>query len=198
MNVFLILAPIFVLIGIWLIIYSRRRGRLVKTFGAAKGCSYRAKDDGTLEQALNSAFALPPPLGRDFSSIRDIVESEGIRLFRVTEALDLSKYGMPQNTHHGRIAVFFEVENDEELFVLAKNAREVRHILPEDLHQPGAGPVFGKLKGILEGNPPPHMLSVTIMRGRFLAYLEPMVTGAEKEKDLGYLFELAKMVKPIL
>lgn len=198
MTVFLILAPIFVLIGLWLIIYSKRRGRLVKTFGAAKGFSYRAKDDGTLEQALNSAFALPAPLGREFSGIRDIVESDGTSLFRVTEALDLSKYGMPQNTHHGRIGVFFEVENDDELFVLAKNAQEMRSILPKDSHQPGTGPVFGKLKGILEGNPPPHMLSVTIMRGQFLAYLEPMVMGSERKDDLSYLFELARMLKRAL
>jgi hypothetical protein len=42
------------------------------------------------------------------------------------------------------------------------------------------------------------MLSVTVMRGNFLAYLEPMMTGSEKESDLNYLFELARMVKPTL
>ena len=80
------------------------------------------------------------PLGRDFSRIRDIIEGDGIRLFRVTEALDLSYYGMQQNTHS-------------------------------------------------------HMLSVTAMRGKFLAYLEPIRTGSEKESDLNYLLELANVVK---
>ena len=42
------------------------------------------------------------------------------------------------------------------------------------------------------------MLSVTAMRGKFLAYLEPMRTGSEKESDLNHLLELAKMVKRTL
>ena len=170
----------------------------MKTFGDVKGFSYRAKDDGTLEQSLNSAFALPAPLGRDFSKIRDIVESDGIRLFRVTESLDLSKYGMPQNTHLGRIAAFFKAENDEALFFLAKNAQDLTHVLPKETPQPGIAPAFDTLKRIIEENSPPHMLSVTIMRGKFLAYLEPMLTGSEKASDLDYLFELAKVVKRTL
>ena len=43
--------------------------------------------------------------------------------------------------------------------------------------------------------PTRHTLSVTLMSGQFLAYLEPMVTGSEKESDLSYLFELARNVK---
>jgi hypothetical protein len=42
------------------------------------------------------------------------------------------------------------------------------------------------------------MLSVTVMHGKFLAYLEPILTGAEKESDLNFLFELAKTVKRTL
>ena len=159
---------------------------------------YHPKDDGTLESALNRAFALKAPLGRDFSKIRDIVEDGGIRLFRVTEALDLSYYGTPQNTHSGRIAVFFETQKDLEFFFLAKNAQEIKYILPEDSHQIAANPIFTKLKHAIEKNPPVHMLSVTVMRGKFLAYLEPMLTGSEKERDLNYLFDLAKMIKRIL
>ena len=198
MKVFLILVPIFVLIGLWLIIYSKRRGRLVKTFGQTKGLFYHPKDDGTLEQALNRAFTLKAPLGRDFSRIRDIVEDGDIRLFRVTEALDLSPYGMPQNTHYGRIAAFCETQKDLEFFFLAKNAQEIKYILPQGSHQIAADPIFTKLKQAIKKNPPPHELSVTIMRGKFLAYLEPMLTGSEKERDLNYLFDLAKIVKNTL
>ena len=198
MKVFLILTPIFVLIGLWLLIYSRRRSRIVKAFGETKGFFYRYKDDGTLEQALNRAFALAAPLGRDFSRIRDIVEDDSIRLFRVTEALDLSHYGMPQNTHFGRIAVFFETEKNWELFFLAKNAQEIKHILPTDSNKMESDPIFAKIEQIIKENPPPHMLSVTVMRGNFIAYLEPMMTGSEKESDLNYLFELARMVKRTL
>jgi hypothetical protein len=195
MKVFLILTPIFVLLGLWLLIYSKRRSNLVKGFGAKKRLFYSQKDDGTLEQSLNGAFALTAPLGRDFSRIRDIVEDNGIRLFRVTEALDLSHYGMPQNTHFGRIAVFFETKKDLELFFLVKNAQEIKPIIPNNAHQFAADPIFVKLKQIIRENPPSHTLSVTLMRGKFLAYLEPMVTGSEKESDLNYLFDLAKTVK---
>ena len=195
MKILLILTPIFVLIGIWLLIYSKRRSHLVKRFGKTKGLFYRHEDDGTLEQALNRAFTLAAPLGRDFSRIRDIVENDGICLFRVTEALDLSYYGMPQNTHFGRIAVFFNTEKDLELFFLAKNAQEIKHVLPKDSNHIATDPVFTNIKQIINDNQPPHMLSVTLMRGKFLAYLEPMLTGSEKKNDLNYLFELAKNVK---
>ena len=198
MKVFLILTPIFVLIGLWLLLYSRRRSRIIKAFGETKGFFYRYKDEGTLEQALNRAFALAAPLGRDFSRIRDIVEDDSIRLFRVTEALDLSHYGMPQNTHFGRIAVYFETEKNWEFFFLTKNAQEIKHILPTDSNKMESDPIFAKIEQIIKENPPPHMLSVTVMRGNFLAYLEPMMTGSEKESDLNYLFELARMVKRTL
>lgn len=72
MNVALILIPVFVLVGLWLLIYSRRRSRLVKAFGGEKGLSYRHKDDkddGALEQEHNRAFSLAAPLGRNFSRI---------------------------------------------------------------------------------------------------------------------------------
>lgn len=198
MKVFLILAPVFVFVGLWLIIYTRRRVRLMKAFGAARGLTYLSRDDGTLETALNGAFALPPPLGRNFSSIRDIVTDDGIRLFRVTESLDLNRYGMPQNTHSGRIAVYFETGNDGKLFFLADNAQEIRHILPKGPAQTGPGPGFEALEKIIAETPPPHILSVTMMGGWFLAYLEPGLTGSEKASDLGYLYELAQRVKRTL
>lgn len=196
MKVFLILVPIFVLVGLWLIIYSRRRGRLIKNFGTAKGLSYRPVDDGTLEQILNIAFALPAPLGRDFSRIRDIVEDGNVHMFRVTEGLDLSPYGMPQNTHAGRIAVYLDTGHDGELFFLAKNAQEIRYILPRETSP--TDPEFEKMKDVILEFPPPHMLSVTVMGGKFLAYFEPTLTGSEKASDLDYLYNLATRVKSAL
>jgi hypothetical protein len=198
MKILLILTPIFVLAGLWLFFYSRHRRRLVKAFGEKKLFSYRHKDDGTLEPALNRAFALTAPLGRDFSKVRDIVEDDGICLFRVTEALDLSYYGMPQNTHFGRIAVFFETKKNLKLFFLVKKALEIKHIIPKDEHHVATDPIFVMVKQIISNNPPPHTLSVTLMRGKFFAYLEPLLTGSEKESDLNYLFELAKHIKRTL
>jgi hypothetical protein len=180
------------------LIYSRRKSRLIQAFGREKGLSYRHADDGALEQQLNHAFNLAAPLGRDFSRIKDIVKDNDICLFRATEALDLSHYGMPQNTHFSRTVVFSITEKDSEMFFLTKNAQEVTHIFPKDSNQITSDPVFTKLKKLIEENPPPHMHSLTIMRGKFLAYLEPMLTGSEKKSDLNYLFELAKTLKRAL
>ena len=198
MDVLLILAPIFALVGLWLFIYSRRRRRLVRTFGDSKGLSYRREDDGTLEQSLNRAFNLAAPLGRSFYSIRDIVEGQGISLFRVTEALDLSYYGMPQNTHFSRIAVLFATEKDPDLYYLAKNSQEITPILPKDSSKIAADPVFSNIKQLIKDHPPPHVLSVTVMRKKVLLYLEPTLTGSEKDRDLDYLFDMAKRIKRFL
>ena len=159
---------------------------------------YRHEDDGTLEQSLNRAFNLDPPLGRSFYVIKDIVEGGGIRLFRVTEALDLSYYGMPQNTHFGRIAVFFATDKDPGLFFLAERAQEITPIFPKESDRIAADPVFRKLRQLIKEHPPPHLLSVTVMRSKVLLYLEPTLTGSEKESDLYYLFDLAKRMERAL
>ena len=197
MDVFLILTPIFVLVGVWLFLYSRRRSQLVKRFAVSRGLLYRQEDDGTLEQSLNRAFSLQPPLGRSFYAIRDIVEGSRITLFRATEALDLSHYGMPQNTHFSRIAVLLATEWDEELYFLAKSPQAVTPIFPKDTGQIATDTVFNQLKQLIKDYPPPHLLSVTVMRGHVLLYLEPTLTGSEKETDLNYLFDLAKKIKAV-
>jgi hypothetical protein len=198
MKVFLILAPIFVLVGIWLFVFSKRRSRLVRSVGEKRGLIYLQRDDGKLEGELNRSFVLPSPLGRNFSRIIDIVESKGIYLFRVTEALDLSSYGIPQNTHFGRISTFFKTGSNLEIFFLTNPECEIRLIVPKEGGTVFSNPKVVELKRIIDENPPPHSLSITVMRGRFLAYLEPVLAGSEKEADLDYLLEFAKHAKTIL
>ncbi len=198
MTVAMILVPAFVLVGLWLLIYSRRRSRMLKSFATRHALVYRPGEDGGLEQELNRAFALPLPLGRDFSRVRDIAEGEGVRLFRVTEALDLNPYGQAQNTHFGRIAVFMAADTDADLFFRTRGPRKIDFVLPGETGRNQADGTFRTLRQILADNPPPCTLSVTIRNGRFLAYLEPLVTGGEKEPDLGYLYRLATMIRQAL
>ena len=196
MNIFLILFPLFALVGIWLLIYSRKRSQLLKNFGRKKGLIYLASDDGRLEQKLDQAFKLEPPLARGFSRIRDIVTDNNIFLFRVTELLDLVPYRVKEYAHSGHVAVAFSVPKEINLFFFLVNQSEY-----ENIHPPGknldADQHFQVMQKIIKTNPPPHNLSVTIMRKKALIYLMPIVTGAEKESDLEYLFDLAKEIKRV-
>jgi len=195
MKVLLLLTPIFLLVGFWLIYYSSRRSRMIQEFSRKLALAYRAKDDGSLEQLLNRTFKLEAPLGRSFSRIRDLADADGIKLFRVTEVLDLSPSGLPQNSHFGRIAVFFVTSAPGELFFLARGRDEFRPIFPQQTEQIAAEPAFQAIHQIINASPPQHTLSVTLMRGGFLCYFEPLVTGSEKELDIAYLLQFAQRAR---
>ena len=192
MKILLLLTPLFLLVGGWLFYYSSRRSRMLQEFSAKLGLVYQSADDGRLERQLNCALQLEAPLGRDFSRIKDLADADGIQLFRVTEALDLSPYGLPQNSHFGRIAVSFSVASQAQLFFLARGSKEFRPIVPNTVAQTADIPEFQCLQQLISSFPPPHTLSLTLMRGRLLAYLERLVTGSEKEPELSYLLEFAQ------
>jgi len=198
MKVLLLLTPLFVLVGFWLYFYSNRRSRLIQEVSAKLGLAYHAKDDGSLEQCLNQAFQLEAPLGRDFSQIRDVADAEGIKLFRVTEALDLSPHGLPQNSHFGRIAVFCPIPSHANFYFLTRGGQELRAIVPQTAQQISSEPAFQAIYQVLCTFPPSHLLSITLMRGCFLAYFEPLLTGSEKIPELLYLLQLAQRVRRAL
>lgn len=189
-NVFLILAPIFAFVGIWLFIYSRKRSSLLKDFAKKRGLTYQGEDEGSYEQILNHAFGLEAPLARGFSGVRDIVTDHEISLFRVTELLDLSPFGISQNTHYGRIAVLFDAPKEPDLFFEIKKQSKYRSINPPEKNLPADKYVLA-LQKVIDLHPPPHTLSVTIKQGNALLYLIPIVTGSEKETDVEHLYDLA-------
>ena len=192
MNVFIILVPVFALVGVWLLIYSRKRSSLLKNFAKKRGFTFQGKDEGSYEHILNQTFGLEAPLARGFSGVRDIVTDHVISLFRVTELLDLSPYGISQNTHYGRIAVLFDVSKEPDLFFEIKKQSEYRSIPPEkDLR---ADRYFLALQKVIDLHPSPHTLSVTMKQGKALLYLIPMVTGSEEETDLDHLYHLANEI----
>lgn len=195
MKVLLLLTPLFLLVGFWLYYYSRRRSQLVQDFSAKKGLRYFGVDDGGFEEQLSADLALEPPLARSFARIRDITDADGILLFRVTEVLDLSHYGLPQNSHFGRLAVSFEVSSPADIYFLARGQNQFRPIVPDSVDKISTEPAFKVIAQVISIFPPPHSLSVTLVKGRFLAYLEPAVVGSEKEPELEYLLLLAQRIR---
>lgn len=191
MDVALVLVPLFLAVGVWLLVYSRRRRRMMTTFAARHGLAHRPADDGSLEEVLDRVFALPRPFARAFSRIRDVVEGDGVRLFRCTELLDLSRHGAAQNTHAGRIAALVDVGGASEAFLRVRRDGTLVPVLPGTHADPAGNPELEGLRRELSRNPPPHTLSVSLSGGNLLLYLEPGLTGSEKPGDVEYLFRLA-------
>ncbi|MHC4415353.1 MAG: hypothetical protein ACYS0G_08725 [Planctomycetota bacterium] len=189
--VFAILVPLFAFIAIWLLVYARKRSALIRRYATARGLIWRQADDGTLERQLDDAFRLEDrALARAFSRVRDIVADDGLLLFRVTELLDLNPHGSSQNSHFGRIAVLFDAPAGPFLFFNAVNRTQNLNLYPAsgDLE---ANRFFEALGPLLATNPPRHTLSITVMRGKALMYLQRL-TGTENETDLEYLCALAR------
>ncbi len=195
--VWLILVPLFLGVGVWLLIYSRRRSDLLRRFAQRHGLIYRPKDGGGLEKTLCEALRLKPPCGRAFFRLRDIVSDTRVTLARLTEALDLSPYGTPQSTHHARTAALFDAPEAADLyFQVTRDGKYVwRH--PER-DAPGGDRYFEAAFDAVASRPPPHPLSVTCMNGQGLVYLEPPLVGSEKEPELQYLLELARKLRQAL
>lgn len=195
-EVFLIIIPVFAALGIYLYLYGRKKSKMLKNFASSRGLMYQKSDNGKLEEELSQTLRLKTPYARSFFKVRDIVSDGEVSLFRVTELLDLNPYGTAQNPHSARIAVTFNTVLESNLFFMAKNMDNFINLFPGSKKEPlETNPDFDKLKNIIIQNPTAHPLTITVMNGKFLAYLEPFRTGSEKESDIGYLFDLAKKIK---
>lgn len=191
MNVALLLVPAFVAVGLWLLYYTRRRRRLMRRVAHRHGFVHHERDRLGLEARLNRALSLQTPRARSFSAFRDIVQADGVTLFRATELLDLSRHGQAQNTHFGRIAATFETPPEADFHVLADRNGGLSNLDPAR-GRPDGDAWLHRLERVLADSPPPHALSVTARDGVGLAYLEPRVTGSESERDVEYLWRFAR------
>lgn len=188
--VFAILVPLFLAVGVYLIVYNLRRRRLLRSFAGAKSLPYRPADDGTLEHRLNSAFRLEGSgRVRAFSRIRDIVENGPLRLFRVTELLDLNPHGQAPSTHFGRIAVLVTVEAQPPAFATFEPGAEGWRRRPRG--EASEEPLKAVEKLLLQC-PPRHPLTVTFAGASALLYLEPFRVGGESLEDVECLHELGR------
>jgi hypothetical protein len=188
--VLIVLGIAFSAVGLHLVIYSRRRAGVLRQFAQSRGYPYADRDDGSLELHLEGSFKIQEPgCARAFSQVRDIVALPSGKLFRAVELIDLNPYASVESPHHARAAVVFPgIPGWSGVFYitsdLAVHQRYPRECdlaatrLSQLLRQAGIGS-------------PSHPLSLTLMRGQGLAYLEPAVTGSVTEADLIYLAELA-------
>lgn len=188
MLVFAILGAAFAGVGIHLFAWSRRRAGVLRQFAESRGLVYRAEDVERLEQQVNRCVALDEPnMVRSFGQVGDVVTVGDGRLFRAVELLDLSPWGRSEYVNQSRTAMTFPFPCPfQGVFTVSPNM-SVHQRYPES-------PLNAdRLKTVLKearAPAPPCTLSLTLMRGAAVAYLEPMVTGAVTRKHLEYLVDL--------
>ncbi|MGH7314448.1 MAG: hypothetical protein ACREJV_14835, partial [Candidatus Rokuibacteriota bacterium] len=106
LAIFVILGIAFVAVGLHLILYSKRRAAAIRRFAESQGCTYKARDDGTLENQLGNAFGIGESgYIRTFGQVRDIVSLPNGTIFRAVELMDLNPHAAAVNSHHARAAV---------------------------------------------------------------------------------------------
>lgn len=188
MLVFVILGAAFAGVGIHLLLWSRRKSALVKRFAESRGLVYRAQDVEGLEKRINDCVMLDGQgMVRTFGQVGNIVTVGSGKLFRGVELLDLVPWGKAEYAHNARTAIIFPCAGELEGIFLVSPQLSVHQRYPESPSNEG------RLKNLLTRArvpEPPCTLSLTLMRGGAVAYLEPTVAGAVSNKHLEYLVEL--------
>jgi len=190
-TVFYILIPAFLLVGLWLIYYNRKKSEMMRMFAAKRGLKYSRRSPG-LDDELDRVFRLETPFARAFMLVKDVITDGPVRLMRLTELLDLSPYGTSQNTHFRRLAAYFPGPAGPDLILgFRHGGPDPRVMYPVGTNVSGDERVKRLLELVSE-SPPPHPLTITLMGGRALAYLEPLMVGSEGEPEADYLLKFAK------
>lgn len=186
-----ILVPAFAAVGLYLLWFARRRGRMLATFAEAHGHRPAPERTEEVQRTLDGAFALEEKgLVRSFGQLASVVEAGPILVFRAVELLDLSPHGQSQSTHFSRIAAFFEVKEHLDAFFLLDRSGQVRPLLPGG--SAPASEVAALARRLASEGGARHALSITLARGHGLVYFEPLVTGGEKPRDLESLLAIAQ------
>ncbi len=188
--VFILFGVAFAAVGLHLVFYSRRQAGIIRKFAESRGYPHTDRDDGSLEDQLDRAFEIEDPgCVRTFGQVRDIVSLPSCKLFRAVELIDLNPHASADSSHHARVAVVFPCTSERSGIFCIGSDLDVRQRYPRDCDDAPArlSDLFPQA-GIAS---PPHPLSLTLMRGNGLAYLEPAVTGSVAETHLAYLADLA-------
>jgi hypothetical protein len=190
--VFWILIPLFLAIGVHLILYTRRRRKMLETFARAQHLRIRPERRQEIEDALNRCFSLEQPgLTRHFGPLSSLIDGGATWIFRAAELLDLDPYGSPSTTNFYRIAAFFPVAGSvqDQFFLLDKHMRP--HRMGSD-KSPLNPEIVEMTKHIWRNCSARHPLSITLARGYGLIYFEPFVVGGETVGDITSLYCIAK------
>lgn len=188
--VFIILGIAFVAVALHLVLYSRRRSATLRRFADLHGYPYEVQDNGTLERQLGNAFGIQESqCARAFGQVGDIVSFPDGIIFNAVELLDLNPHGSAANSHHPRTAVLFSVSS---------KWFGIFHVTPGGLvharYPQGAaeeGKAVQEFVQRVKMAKPPCPMSLTLMHGLALAYLEPAVVGSVKSGHLDYLADVA-------
>jgi hypothetical protein len=201
-RVFYILIPLFMAVGVYLLVYSRNRAVMLRRLAKERDLKHTPKDDGQMATELDKAFYLPEPgYARAFMRVRDIVRKKvqdgAIALMRFTELLDLNPRGQSGHRHGNHLGATFPAPAGMDLFMIRQsNGHYVNQYPPG--RNPAKQPGFETVRQVVEADPPAHPLSITFSRGRGLVYLMPLRTGSEKLPDARYLFGLAERLHAAL
>jgi len=187
--VFAILAVAFAVVLVWLLIWSRRQSRAIRRYAESNGLMYRAEDIDQVEETVNECVRLEEEnLTRRFSRVSDVVALQHGILFRGVELLGLNPYGRAEYVNKSRVAVTFPLESEAAGIFSVFPGLNVHQRHPEE-------PLYvDHVRSLLEASrvgSPPCALSLTLMRGRAVAYAEPLITGIVRQKHIDYLARLA-------
>jgi len=186
-----ILVPLFGAVGLYLIWYSRRRKKMLEAFAKTHHLRIRPGYEKTVQKTLDSCFSIKDEgLVRSFAQISSVVVGESIWLFRAVELLDLDPYAQSYSTHFPRIIALFDISTDhEEYFVLDKSMQACQRLPGSQTPNPNVTEIAKRIAASCKVR---HPLSMTLVRGHGLIYLEPLVTGGETMSDINSLYCIAR------
>ncbi len=83
------------------------------------------------------------------------------------------------------------------MFFITNKDGKHNNLYPKDkiLNEDG---YFQKIQSVVMDNPPKRSITISFQRGKALMYVNPLVTGGEKEEDLEYLLMICKRIKNVV
>jgi len=191
---FWILTPIFIAVGIHLILYSRRRKKMLELFAKKHQLNIRPEREKEVQGVLDACFSSEDAeMLRTFGQLSSLVEGEAVFLFRTVELLDIKPHIKSYDTHFARIVALFDVSADyDEFFLLDKSLRAMKRRPESKDPDPKIIEISKQIAASCEGR---HTLSITLGRGKGLIYFEPLVTGGETINDVNSLYCIAKKMR---
>jgi hypothetical protein len=188
--VFWILVPLFVAVGLYLIWYSRRRKKMLKTFAKTHQLLIRPEQEQALQKTLDSCFSLKNEnLVRSFGQLSSLVDGGNVWVFRAVELLDLNPHSQSYSTHFSRIVALFGISTSHDEFFILDNSMQARPRIPGS--NTPSSEVTEISQRLAASHNARHALSVTLNSKHGLIYFEPLGTGGEALSDVESLYSIA-------
>jgi hypothetical protein len=189
-----IIGAVFAAVGLYLVWYSQRRKKMLTTFAAKHSFAIDGNRTAKLEHSLAQCLRVGiPGIVREFGQLSTPVDAGSVQIFRAVELIDLSPNTQPDSTHFSRIAALFDIAQEYDEYFLLRKSREVANLHPfHESLDTNAVQVAADIALSCEAR---HTLSVTLRRGKGLAYFEPTLTGGENKADIDALYCIAKGMK---